>query len=169
MKKMFRFKYEPCAGSCYAYCDVLIKALRAMGDTARRALVQLMTKAHDKLCDNPEFSFGVDVDEASGLFVAHFRRPDRTDLYAQASFADCVGEVCHAVLATEIPRVAGACQFGDNGAENLGREIIAACTDEGWAKLQADHSCVCKAGNTHVDKDDIPAVHLNHDPNDGVF
>lgn len=142
MRKLFRFKYEPCNGTCYAYCDRLIAELRKLADP--RILVSHMVAAHNKLCDNPDYSFGVDVDEKENVFVAHFRTPEKTDLYSGRSFEDVVNEVCHAVTGAEIPQASGQCNFGSNGAEDLGREILEMCTDEAYGRLQERH-CECKA------------------------
>lgn len=140
---MFRFKYEPCNGTCYAWCDSLIRRLREMDETKRRQLVQMMVDAHNRLCDNPAYSFGVDTDDKN-LFVAHFRTPEKTDLYSGTSFSEVVEQVCTAVMATDIPQVSGACNFGDNSTEDLGREILRYCTDEAFLELEARH-CECKA------------------------
>lgn len=144
MRKLFRFKYEPCNKTCYAYCSKLMTELRALPEERRQALVQKMVEAHNRLCDNPQYSFGVDVDENLGVFVAHFRKPDSTDMYAGKDFADAVEEVCRAVMLADIPQVRGECNFGDNGAEDLGREILKFCTDVGYAQLEERH-CECKA------------------------
>jgi len=129
MRKLFRFKYEPCNGTCYAWCDHLPNELNKLDEERRKLLVVNMVAAHAKLCDNQEFSFGVDLDEKSGMFAAHFRTPEKTDLYLNPSFFDCVQEVCGAVMAAAIPQVAGQCTFGDHGSEDLGKEILRACED----------------------------------------
>lgn len=144
MRKLFRFKYEPCSGTCYHWCDNMIRRLRELTETDRQSLVQTMVKAHDKLCDNPAYSFGVDSDENLGLYVAHFRTPEKTDLFSGKNFRDVVLKVCEVVLATDIPTINGQCNFGGNGAEDLGREILKFCTDFGFAQLQERH-CECKS------------------------
>jgi len=143
MRKIFRFKYEPCEGMCYAWCKALQRELRKMSETKRQNLVSLMVTAHDQLCDNPEFSFGVDVDENKGIFAAHFRTPEKTDLFVSENFAECVDKVCQKVLNTEIPKAKGVCSYGQNGTEDLGNEILKFCTDEAFNKLQKE-ACVCE-------------------------
>lgn len=143
MRKLFRFKYEPCNGTCYAWCDHLIEELRELDVTKRNQIVSLMVDAHNKLCDNPDFSFGVDVDENHTVFVAHFRTPERTDLFHSRVFSECVEKVCSEVLKTEIPQISGICQYGDNGAEDLGNEILKYCQDEAFAELK-NKECPCK-------------------------
>ena len=143
MRKLFRFKYEPCNKTCYAYCSKLMTELRKLSPSERESLVSTMVEAHNKLCDNPEYSFGVDVDEENNIFVSHFRTPKSTDLFSDKEFSDCVKSVCDMVLTTNIPRVNGECNFGDNGAEDLGREILKFCTDVGYAEVLEQH-CECK-------------------------
>ncbi len=143
MRKLFRFKYEPCHGDCYAWCDFLPQELNKLDEEERKSLVATMVKAHNSLCDNPEYSFGVDFDKETQIFVAHFRTPTFTDTMASDNFRDCVQAVCTRVLATDIPKVEGACSYGDNGAEDLGTEILRACTDEVYRKAHHD-SCSCK-------------------------
>jgi len=143
MRKLFRFKYEPCNKTCYAYCATLMIELRKLSEAERLALVGGMVDAHNRLCDNPDYSFGVDVDEENHIFVAHFRTPQSTDLFGNRDFAKCVRVVCEKVMSTEIPPGTGECCFGDNGAEDLGREILKFCTDVGYAEVLEKH-CECK-------------------------
>jgi hypothetical protein len=142
MRKLFRFKYEPCNKTCYAYCSKLMTELRALSQQGREALVAKMVEAHNHLCDNPEYSFGVDVDDNTNYFVAYFRTPEKTELFG-GTFEEVVTEVCTNVLQASIPQIQGECKFGDNGAENLGVEILKFCTDVGYQQVLADH-CECK-------------------------
>lgn len=145
MRKLFRFKYEPCNKTCYAYCSKLMTELRKMQEEDRKTLVSTMVEAHNRLCDNEEYSFGLDVDEENDIFVSHFRTPQGTDLYSDKKFPNSVMSVCDAVLHTNIPKGNGSCTFGNNGAENLGQEILKFCTDVGYAEALEKH-CECKAG-----------------------
>lgn len=130
MRKLFRFKYEPCNGTCYAWDDVLPEELNKYTPGEKREIIGLMVKAHMSLCDNPDYSFGIDLDESTRVFVAHFRTPKSTETFASLnSFRESVHQVCTAVLSTQIPVVEGGCTYGDNGAEDLGTEILRACTD----------------------------------------
>ena len=142
MRKMFRFKYEPCKGDCYVWCDSLPEELNKLSEEKRRLIVELMVKAHDRLCDNPDYSFGIDREDSSGMFVAHFRTPAATDTYLNSSFAESVETICAEVMKADIPQVSGACSYGDNGAEDLGREILRACTDLVYRKDHHDN-CPC--------------------------
>lgn len=143
MRKLFRFKYEPCNGTCYAYCDILVEELTKLEEVWRKFLVFNMVQAHAKLCDNPDYSFGVDMDENTGMFAAHFRTPEKTDLYLNPNFSDCVNEVCKAVMNAEIPQVAGQCNYGDHGSEDLGKEILRLCEDTVYRE-ERHQNCACK-------------------------
>ncbi len=145
MRKLFRFKYEPCNGTCYGYCKALPEELRRLTETGRQDLVSLMVRAHEHLCDNPDFSFGVDRDEDMGIFVSHFRTPDQTEVFADFMFADCVKEVCEKVLEAAIPKVKGACSYGNSGEEDLASEILRLCTDVAFKELQSK-PCPCQEG-----------------------
>jgi hypothetical protein len=108
----------------------------------RLKVVASMVEAHARLCDNPEYSFGIDLNEELNVFVAHFRTPKNTDTFVGPAFANVVAQITSAVLATDIPQSQGQCTFGDNGAEDLGREILKACQDEVYRKTHHD-ACPC--------------------------
>lgn len=80
----------------------------------------------------------MDVDEDTNSFVAHFRTPEATDLFFSKEFKEVVGKK------VTIPQVQGDCNFGGNGAEDLGREILKFCEDVAFAEIEASH-CECKA------------------------
>lgn len=141
MRKIFRFQYEPCNGTCYHWCDHLPLILNSLSPSKRKGIVKLMVKAHNNLCDNPNYSFGVDLDEKTGLVVGHFRTPEKTNTYL-GSFFECVTEVCNEVLSEKIPSVKGACTYGDNGAESLGKDILRACTDIAYRE-EHHKNCPC--------------------------
>lgn len=143
MRKLFRFKYEPCSGQCYAWCEKLPFELRKLEVSERENLVKTMVEAHEKLCDNPDFSFGVDQDENLKVFVAHYRTPNRTELISGKTFKEVVSTVCAEVMNLDIPKVEGNCIYGDNGVENLGAEILKYCQDEHFHALK-HRECVCK-------------------------
>src|SRR5271154_6137866 len=143
MRKLFRFKYEPCKGDCYAWCDHLPQELNKMTDEERQTTVALMVEAHNRLCDNPEYSFGIDQDNVTKMFVAHFRSPASTETFLSPDFGSSVRSVCQLVMATDIPQITGACSYGDNGAEDLGAEILRACVDIVYREAHHDN-CPCQ-------------------------
>ena len=74
MRKLFRFKYEPCNGTCYCYEEIFYEELR--GQPHVSSLIDLVVQAHDNLCDNPDYSFGIDKCEFRNFklaSVAHVR------------------------------------------------------------------------------------------------
>lgn len=156
MKKLFRFKYEPCNGTCYTWCDVLPTELRKLTQSDREDLVNKMVQAHDKLCDNPNYSFGVDLDQENRFFVAHFRTPEKLDLYSGLQFKQVVEKVCEAVFKADIPIVAADCIYGSNGAEDLGKEILSFCEDIKYLELQSEY-CECKAQTPFAHSSNIQA------------
>lgn len=142
MRKLFRFKYEPCAGTCYHWCDALPEELNKINEADRRLIVTLMVEAHAKLCDNPDYSFGIDRQDVTGMFVAHFRTPEQTDTFLNPNFSESVQAVCKVVLAANIPVINGACGFGEHGSEDLGKEILKACTDIAYRE-EHHNNCPC--------------------------
>jgi hypothetical protein len=124
MKKLFRFKYEPCNGTCYAHGSIFYEELRKLNPQRIKKLVTQIVAAHDKLCDSTEYSFGVDLCEQTGVFIGHFRQPARLDIYSGKTLESCVLELTQAVLSTHIPQDAGTCNFGNSGSENLAEEIL---------------------------------------------
>ena|SRR5690242_8643131 len=127
MKKLFRFKYEPCNGTCYVWDDDFYEGLKKLSQSLREDLVNTVVRAHDKLCDNPQYYFGLDKCEKTGLFIGHFVQPTRLDMFSDTSLSQCILELCEAVIKTNIPEVKGICNFGQNGTENLAEIILKAC------------------------------------------
>jgi len=126
MKKLFRFKYEPCNGTCYSYGDDFYYQLRNLSSKEKYELVELVVSAHDNLCDNPEYYFGLDKCEKTGLFIGHFIQPTRADIFTGTSLKECIEELCSYVIKTTIPKKSGICNFGNNGTENLAQQILEA-------------------------------------------
>lgn len=124
MKKLFRFKYEPCNGGCYQYKDVFFMEMKKLSSTSKNEMVKLIVDAHDKLCDNPEYYFGLDMCEKTGLFIGHFVQPSRTDVFSGTTLEQCINDMCSYVISTDIPKLTGTCTFGDNGSENLAQKIL---------------------------------------------
>jgi hypothetical protein len=128
MRKLFRFKYEPCNGTCYAPEKIFFRELSELTQASRIEMVDTIVKAHDKLCDNPAYSFGIDLDEDLNVFVGVFVQPGRVDTFAGKTLEECVLKLCTAVINTNIPTQEGQCNFGNAGAENLAEKILAACS-----------------------------------------
>lgn len=128
MRKLFRFKYEPCNGTCYVGPDpdddMAFQEFKTMTAVRKEILVSWIVKAHDKLCDNPDYSFGIDFCEETGIFISHFRTPAKTDIYSGKTLEECVLSLCKAVISTDIPQMNGLCNFGVSKNENLAERIL---------------------------------------------
>lgn len=127
MKKLFRFKYEPCNGTCYAYQPIFLSEMKKVDSKSKVTLVSKIVEAHDNMCDNPDYFFGIDLCEKTGLFIGHFVQPDRTDIFSGPSLKECIEEMCESVIKAKIPQLVGECNFGNNGTENLAEVILQAC------------------------------------------
>lgn len=125
MKKLFRFKYEKCNGSCYTGGDDFYAELKPLSPEKKLSLVSEVVAAHNRLCDNPSFSFGLDKCEKTGLFIAYFLQPNRTDLFTDLSLETCIRDLCEFVMDTNVPTLKGVCEFGSHGNENLAELILA--------------------------------------------
>lgn len=127
MKKLFRFKYEPCNGTCYAHQPIFFSEMKKLTPLEKETLVAVIVKAHDQMCDNPDYYFGVDFCEDTNVFIGHFTQPNRCDLYTANTLAECVSKMCKDVINTTIPIYKGLCNFGTSGNENLADQILACC------------------------------------------
>lgn len=139
MRKLFRFKYEPCEGTCYAWCDYLPAVLNKIGSSERQVTVNLMVEAHKALCDSRDYYFGIDMTD-TGIFIAHFKTPEKVNIYSSPDFSQCVEQVCLAVLKEKIGPSTGECIYGNSGQEDLGKEILRACVD---TLYREDHHKKC--------------------------
>lgn len=126
MRKLFRFKYEKCNGTCYCHQPIFFSELGKVNKSDLESLVNTIVTAHDQLCDNPDFSFGLDMCEKTGLFIGHFNQPDRVDIFSGLALSECIIEMCTTIINTDIPKIDGICEFGDNGNENLAQQILEA-------------------------------------------
>ncbi len=127
MKKLFRFKYEPCNGTCYTRDDVFFREMSKIDQVTKERLVDTIVEAHDNLCDNPDYYFGLDLCEESGVFIGHFVQPGRTDIFTGSSLSQCINKICTNVIGTDIPKLYGTCEYGNSGVENLAEQILKAC------------------------------------------
>lgn len=126
MKKLFRFKYEPCNGTCYAPEDVFFSQMKQIQQNEKLKIIEKIVTAHDKMCDNPSYSFGLDMCEKTNLFIGHFNQPDRLDVFTGVTLQECIDDMTSYILKTTIPRVDGFCNYGNHGIENLKQQILSA-------------------------------------------
>lgn len=126
MKKVFRFQYEPCVGTCYQYKDIFQKELGKISKENLKSIVNKIVEAHDSTCDDPSQRFGVDYDENNQLFVGSFINGTKLDLFSDNSFELLINTLTSHVLKENKNKtyVSGQCTYGNNGNENLAEIIL---------------------------------------------
>lgn len=104
-------QYEPCAGRCYAYSDVMrIHTLGLLDVNEAAALLQRVVAIHEPSCGDPGIQFRLDADEftesdTSGReydrtrFVASFYRHGALDLFAADTPLEALNRMIDAALA----------------------------------------------------------------------
>lgn len=103
-------KYEPCAGQCYAYSDVM--RIHTLGLDVQGAVVflQRLLAIHEPSCGNSEIQYRLDADEftrSTGAsrstpdtrFVASFYHYGALDLFAGDSPREAIDAMIDAALA----------------------------------------------------------------------
>lgn len=126
MKKIFRFQYEPCLGTCYAPNDQFYDELRMLNPSKMGEIVALVSKAHDLICNDHSMRFGIDQDENTGSYIAHFVTPNRVDLFSSDKFVDVAEQVSQHIIASVAPNqnsLDQGCEFSKE-KENLADFII---------------------------------------------
>lgn len=78
-KKVFRMRYEPCQGTCYAWDSVFSMRQLAENPAHLDAVMGKLLKAHGPACGNRHIGYGIDYSEA-GYYVASFVHFGRLDL-----------------------------------------------------------------------------------------
>lgn len=114
MRKLFRMKYEPCTGRCYAYSDVM--RIHTLGLDARGAaeFLRRLVAVHEPSCGNEHLQFRLDVDEFTAVdydllhgerrvetqrFVASFYHYGALDLFAADTPREALDQMIDAALA----------------------------------------------------------------------
>ena len=120
MRKLFRFKYEECNGTCYAYGPAFKEELSKLTDLD--SVIDPVVEAHDHMCDNPDYSFGIDMND-DGIYVGFIKTPVRVDTYTDTSFIAMCEKLNKDVMAMDIPPVDGQCEYGHTGLEDLKGKI----------------------------------------------
>lgn len=63
MRKLFRMKYEKCAGACYAYSDVMRIHTLGLSAQGAAAFLKRLIQIHGPSCGNAQLQFRLDADE----------------------------------------------------------------------------------------------------------
>lgn len=129
MKKLFRFKYEPCSGTCYAPDDKFFEELKKLDEVAKLSLINKIVSAHDSTCDDPDQLFAVDYDETTRMYVGTAFDNGRLDLFSDSSFVNLVEILTSFVKKQNEGRTpkAGNCVYGASGIEDLANIILRQC------------------------------------------
>lgn len=98
MRKLFRMKYEPCNGQCYAYDEVLnVKNLGVDTETAAELLDRII-KIHEPACGNEQLAYTLDYDEETEVFVSGFVHYGALDLFADTTALGALNKLINAAL-----------------------------------------------------------------------
>ena len=103
MRKLFRMKYEPCNGQCYAHDDVLKAADIGCSPDEYRKVLDGLVAIHERACGNADVWYALDHDDTTGVFVASFGHPEGLELFAGRDPRDVLGRLVDAVRTTCLP------------------------------------------------------------------
>ena|SRR5271165_5495898 len=126
MKKLFRFQYEKCNGTCYAPEDTFKEALKNVPEKELETLIMNIVEAHDSTCDDPEQRFSVDYDENNKIFIGSFINGKTLDLFSDKSFVNLINSLTSHVIKENKNKIitSDQCVYGNNGNENLAEKIL---------------------------------------------
>lgn len=126
MKKLFRFQYEACNGTCYAPEEQFFIDLRAVPLSQLHGVVDKIVTAHNRTCNNPNMRFAVDLDETHNIYIGSWMNNGTLDLFSSSSFIDVVDQLSSHILDV-VPEAQteydNNCEFGE-GHENLAEMIL---------------------------------------------
>lgn len=125
MKKLFRFQYEPCNGTCYAPEAEFFSELRNAPKNKLSIVIDKIVTAHDRMCNNPDMRFAVDHDENSGVYIGSWINRKTLDLFSSDSFIDCVDQLTSHILVevSSSQQHKQNCNYSEN-QENLAEMIL---------------------------------------------
>lgn len=126
MKKLFRFQYESCSGTCYHPGEEFFQELRKINSVKLNTTIDKIVKAHDSTCDDPTQRFGIDFCEDTKVYIGNFLNGTRLDLFTDKNFINVVDKLIEFVLETNKSKEAklGDCIYGQTGQENLAEMIL---------------------------------------------
>lgn len=129
MKKLFRFKYEPCSGTCYCPGDKFFEELNKFDEDGKKQLINKIVSAHDSTCDDPNQLFAIDYDENVGVYIGTVFDNGRLDLFSDKSFVSLVDALTSFVKKQNEGRASksGNCVYGASGIEDLANIILKQC------------------------------------------
>lgn len=99
MRKLFRMKYESCNGQCYADADVMQIHNLGLSAVGAATFLQRLLAMHEPSCGNPEISFSLDVEDATGTYVAAMQRYGALDLHVGRTALEALDKLIDGALA----------------------------------------------------------------------
>jgi len=98
MRKIFRMKYEPCSGRCYARHEVIQLQQISNDKQAIKQLLTKMIKAHEPICGNENVSYGIDLDEENNIFIASFIHFGKLELFTDVDLISVMNKLCDSAI-----------------------------------------------------------------------
>lgn len=98
MRKLFRMKYEPCDGRCYAWEDVINMEELGVDVKSAAALLDRIINIHEPACGNENLAYALDYDEDSKVFIASFIHYGSLDLFADQKALGALNKLIDAAL-----------------------------------------------------------------------
>ena len=98
MRKLFRMKYEPCSGRCYAWEDVINMEELGIDVKSASVLLDRIIKIHEPVCGNENLAYALDYDENLKIFVASFIHYGSLDLFADQKALGALSKLIDAAL-----------------------------------------------------------------------
>ena len=97
-RKLFRMKYEPCTGRCYAPSDVV--RMDSFGaDVEKMAmLLDKLMKIHEPACGNEHLGYGLDLCEETGLYIATFQHYGALEIFTSDKIFDALVKLADAAI-----------------------------------------------------------------------
>jgi hypothetical protein len=127
MKKLIRFKYEKCRGTCYTGPDDKFPELDILPKEELTILIKKVVSAHNSTCDDPNQWFGVDMCEKTNLYVGHFYDGKQMEMFTSTSLVDILNDLSDYILQVNENKkfTYGLCKYGFNTfQENLEAKIM---------------------------------------------
>lgn len=98
MRKLFRMKYEPCNGDCYAECAVVDLHSMKLSKNETADFFRRLLAVHLPACGNSNLMFRVDMSDEYNMFVATFEHYGQTDMFMSDSCKGAMNKLIDAVL-----------------------------------------------------------------------
>jgi hypothetical protein len=98
MRKLFRMKYEPCSGRCYAPDEVIKLSNYNLSVVDAAILLERIIKIHEPACGNENLSYGMDYDEETKVFISSFQHFGMLDIFSATDGVSALNKLIDAAL-----------------------------------------------------------------------